>query len=97
MLYFPPYYATITEKIYAEKEDMRKILQIVFCILAVLSVASIFFLGAFLGLVYALIGVAAAILFVCLMLVCKNSRSSEEPHADFMNTDEENDHLNGKK
>ena len=100
MLYFPLDYATITEKIYMGIYRMRNIFQIVFCILSVLSVASVFFLGAFLGWLYALIGVAAAILFACLMLLMKNGnpfrRPPEEPHADFMNSDEENERLNKK-
>lgn len=80
---------------------MRKVLQIVFCLLAVLSVASVFFLGVYLGWLYALIGVACALLFACLMLLMKGGnpfrRPPEEPHPDFMNTDEENEELRKKK
>ncbi len=80
---------------------MRQIFQTIFCVLSVASVISVFFLGVYLGWLYALIGVGAAILFACLMLWCKNGnpfrRPPEEPHADYMNTDEENERLNGKK
>lgn len=76
---------------------MRQIFQVIFCVLAVASVAAIFFLGAFLGWLYAFIGVGAAILFACLMLWCKNgnpfSRPPQEPHTDYMNTDEENEEI----
>ena len=98
MLYFQAYYATIKENLYMEISGMRQIFQTVFCILAVLCVAAVPFLGVFLGWLYALVGVGGAILFACLTLWCKNGnpfrRPPEEPHADYMNSDEENEKLN---
>ena len=89
------------EKLYLEIFRMRQIFQTIFCVLSVLSVASILILGILCGWLYAFIGVGAAILFACLMFLCKNGnpfrRPPEEPHADYMNSDEENDRLNGKK
>ncbi len=80
---------------------MRNLLQIIFCILSVLCVAATLLVGVLVSWLYALIAAAAAILFACLMLWCKNGnpfrRPPEEPHADYMNTDEENERLNGKK
>ena len=101
MLYFRSHYATIKENLYLEISKMRQIFQTIFCVLAVISVASVVLLGVLVGWLYALIGVGAALLFACLMLWCKNGnpfrKPPEEPHADYMNTDEENERLNGKK
>ena len=89
------------EKLYAGICGMRKVLQTIFCILAVLSVAAVLLVGILAGWLYALIAVAAAILFACLMFWCKNGnpfrKPPEEPHADYMNTDEENDRLKKKQ
>lgn len=76
---------------------MRKVLQMIFCILSALSVVAAFFLGVFLDLPYALIGVIAALFFLGLTLLVKNGnplrRPSEEPHTDFMNSEEENEKI----
>ena len=73
---------------------MRKIFQIVFCILAALSVVAAFLMGAFWDFPYVLIGVAAALFFLILTLLMKYGnpfrRERKEPHADFMNSEEEN-------
>ena len=101
MLYFRPHYATMKENLYMEIFGMRQIFQTVFCVLSVLSVAAVLLVGILAGWLYALIAVAAAILFACLMFWCKNGnpfrKPPEEPHADYMNTDEENDRLNKKQ
>lgn len=60
----------------------RLVLQIIFCVLSVLSVASVIFLGLFLGWEYALIGIAAAALFGILMLWMKNSAPQLPPEDD---------------
>lgn len=72
---------------------MKKILQIVFCILSCLCVVSAFLLGAFFGILYCLIAFAGAAVFAFLMMLVKNGsfRSRDIPKTDFMNTAEEND------
>ena len=89
------------QNLYLEIFEMRQIFQTIFCVLSVLSAASVLIVGILCGWLYALIGAGAAILFACLMLWCKNGnpfrRPPEEPHADYMNTEEENERLNGKK
>ncbi len=76
---------------------MRQIFQVVFCICSVLCAAAAFFLGVFLGFFYALIGAGAALIFLLLTLLMKHGnpfrREEEEPHPDFMNTDEENERI----
>ena len=80
---------------------MRQIFQTIFCILSVLSAASVLLLGVLVGWLYAFIGVGATILFACLMLWCKNGnpfrKPPEEPHTDYMNTEEENEEIRKKK
>ena len=74
---------------------MRKILQMIFCILSAISVVAAFFLGVFFGFGFALIGAAAALVFLLLTLWAKYGnpfrRPKEEPHTDFMNSEEENE------
>lgn len=82
------------EILYLGIEAMRKILRIVFCILSVFFVLFAFFLGVWKGFVYALIGAAGALLFFVLMLFAKEGnflKNPQEPHTDFMNSDEENE------
>ena len=74
----------------------RLVLQIVFCVLSVLSVASVFFLGAFLGWVYALIGVALAVIFGLLMLRMKGG-GEQTQGPDFSYGEEENEDEEEKK
>lgn len=74
---------------------MRKILQMIFCVLSAISVVVAFFLGVFLDLPYALIGIAAALFFLVLTLFMKYGNPlrppKEDPKPDFMNSDEENE------
>ena len=76
---------------------MKQVFQVIFCICSVLGVLAAFFLGVFLGFLYALIGVCAALFFLCLTLLMKNGnpfrRETEAPKTDFMLTDEENEQI----
>lgn len=80
---------------------MKQVFQIVFCICSALCVIAAFFLGVFLGFLYALIGAAAALFFLCLTLLMKNGnpfrREKEEPKTDFMLSDEENDRIRNQR
>lgn len=68
-----------------------RILQIISCILACASVASIAFVGAFCELVYITIPIALAVLFAVLMVVFKRRADPPlPPRPDFMNSDAEN-------
>lgn len=73
---------------------MKQFFQSLFCILSALCVVAAVFLGVFLDLFYALIGAGGAIAFLLLTLLVKHGnpfrREKEEPHPDFMNSDEEN-------
>lgn len=68
-----------------------KILRIVSCVLACLSVAAIVPVGIFSNLVFITIPIACAALFAFIMFFAR-SKSAPAPPAevDFMNTDEEN-------
>ena len=75
-----------------------RILQIISCVLACISVTSVVFVGVFCDLVYITIPIALAVLFGVLMLFFK--RKSEPPlppKPDFMNSDEENKKISGPR
>ena len=76
---------------------MFRALRTVFCILACLCVAAAALVGTFFGLLYALIAVAAALVFGILMLVFKDGnpfrKEQELPKTDFMNSEEENEKI----
>ena len=75
---------------------MRKILQIIFCVLAVLCLAAGTILGVFYGLFGFLGGLLGAAVFALLMLFAKYGISLKEkqpPKPDFMNSAEENEKL----
>lgn len=71
---------------------MRKVFQIIFCILSAISVVAAFLLGVYLDFPYAFIGVAAALVFLGLTLLCKYGIPflHQEPKIDFLNSDETN-------
>ena len=70
----------------------RTIFQIIFCILAALSVIAASVLGILYGFLYFLGGAVLALIFAVLMFLMKNGAQKKEgPHTDFMNSDEENE------
>lgn len=100
MLYFLFIYATIEKDLYMEVVAMRKVFQIIFCILSALSVLAAFFMGVFMGFLAALIGAAAALFFFVLTLFCKYGNpfsKRKEPKVDFMNSDEENEKIRNEQ
>ena len=74
---------------------IRTVFQIIFSILAAISFLAAGILGFLKGLVYFFGGVAVTLVFVGLMLFMKYGnplrREKEEPHTDFMNSEEENE------
>ena len=76
---------------------MRKIFQMIFCILSAISVVATVFLGIFGDIPYVLIGIASALFFLVLTLFTKYGnplrRPKEGPKTDFMNSDEENEQI----
>ncbi len=74
-----------------------KILRIVFCVLACLFAAASMVIGMIFGLMWFLIIVACAGIFVILMFLTKQkSEPQEPPRPDFMNSDEENAKINSE-
>lgn len=72
---------------------MRAFFQTIFSILSALSVVAAFFMGVFWDMPFLFIGVAAALFFLVLTMFVKYGnpfRKDEDPHPDFMNSDEEN-------
>lgn len=79
---------------------MRKVFQMIFCVLSALSVLAAFFLGVFWDIPYALIGVGAALFFFVLTLFMKYGNplsKDKEPKVDFMNSDEENEKIRNNR
>lgn len=76
---------------------MFRVLRIVFCILACLSVAAIIPVGVIWDFSFSLIPVGCALLFALLMFWVKDGnpfdKPKEEPHTDFMNSEEENEKI----
>ena len=70
------------------------VLRIVFCILTCICVAAAVPIGIFFEW-WCLIPIVAALGFGMFMVMAKNASSRQEatPHTDFMNTDEENEHI----
>lgn len=73
---------------------MRKILQIVFCVLACASAAACIFIFIYFEY-WGFICLGGTALFAALMLLAKNGlpRNRKEPKTDFMNTEEENEKI----
>ena len=75
---------------------MRKIFQIVFCVLSAVCAAAAVPLGTFFGLAYAIVAVAAAVAFFLAMMLAKygfRKKEEEQEKTDFMNTPEENEKI----
>ena len=70
------------------------VLRIVFCVLAGLCVAATVPVGIFFEW-WCIVPAVAAFAFALFMVMIKNasSRPAEKNHTDFMNTDEENEHI----
>ena len=71
---------------------IRTVFQIIFCVLAAMSVVAASVLGVLYGFLYFLGGAVLALIFAVLMFLMKNGpRKKEEPQPDFMFSDEENE------
>ena len=77
---------------------MRTILQVVFCILSVLSVIAAMVFGIWKGFAYALSFALLTVIFALLMLLAKFvGKDPKEETPDFLNTPEENERLPEQK
>ena len=78
---------------------MKKILQIVFCLISGLFVVLATVLGIFFGLTAVLCCAGGALIFLALTFLMKygNPFRKEDPKPDFMNSDEENERIRQQK
>lgn len=70
---------------------MFKTLRIVFCVICALTVAASLFIFVYLGMLWGLVSVGAAVIFFLLMMFCKSKQEAEEqknnppaPKGDFI-------------
>ena len=81
-------------KLFRDREETMKILQIASCILACIFVTAAVLGGIFGGLVYALVFAALALVFTGVMFFAKKKAGPAVRTPDFMNSDEENEKIN---
>ena len=70
------------------------VLRVTFCILACICAAAAIPIGIFFEW-WCFVPVIGALIFAALMLLVRNAtvKAEEQPHTDFMNTDEENERI----